>query len=259
MWMNRCKAWPVFASASNPREQEEDCVPLPVVMEQNVTYRIETRNHYLRVAVEVLFARIQLAQHTCIIDLSSYHSLQEILQCIRRNNDVDRFIFIGDHGMHSRILRSLISVDSHAPLLHYYETLRHCPGVSYNSATEVLQKHRSMSDYSHQDKTTVYSLLMRDSMQGAARLIGISCKLMYQRVDRLTKKLFLRSGLQAHQFFRQEFHPDYVRARIDDQLRASLRRERNTGMETDDLAIHHLKEPWGVSRSVPGRIQKMDI
>lgn len=190
----------------------------------NVIYRIETHNHYLRVAVEILFPHNRLVQDTCIIDLSSCHSLQAILQCVRRNSDVDRFIFIGNDGMHSRVLQSLISVESHVPLLHYHEKLRYCPGVTYDCAMEVLLEHRSMSNYSHQDKTTVYSLLLRDSVQGAARFIGISSKQFYPRVDRLTKKLNLRSGLQAHQFFRQEFHPDYVRARIDDQIRASLRR-----------------------------------
>lgn len=190
----------------------------------NVTYRIETHNHYLRVAVEKLFPHNRLVQDTCIIDLSSCHSMQAILQCVRRNSDVDRFIFIGNGGMHSRALQSLISVESHASRLHYYEKLRYCPGVSYGCAMEVLLEHRSMSNYSHQDKTTVYSLLLRDSMQDAARYIGISSKQFYSRVERLAKKLNLRSGVQTHQFFRQEFHPEDVRARIDDQLRASLRR-----------------------------------
>ncbi|MFU0880269.1 hypothetical protein ACM26M_03350 [Kluyvera cryocrescens] len=190
-----------------------------------MTYRIETRNYYLRSAIEILFPQYNHEQDTCIIDLNSCNTLHEVLKYVRRNSDVERFIFIGNNGMQSRALQSLISVESNAPLLHCYEKFRHCPGVSYHTAIEVLLEHRSMGSYSHQDKTTVYSLLLRDSMQSAARLIGVSNKLFYQRVDRLSKKLNLRSGLQVHQFFRLEFRPDYVRAKIDEHVRVSVTRQ----------------------------------
>ena len=125
--------------------------------------------------------------------------------------------------MHSRTLQPLVSLESKQPLLSYVEKLRHCPGVSYDLAMDLLLAHRSLETYSHQDKTTVYSLLLRDSIHEAARFIGIPNKKFYQRIGRLTRKLNLQNGLQTHLFLRREFHPEYIRARIDDQLRASLR------------------------------------
>lgn len=189
-----------------------------------MTYRIETRNHYLRCALDFLFSCQRVGQDTCIIDISSFASLQAILQCVRQHRDATRFLFIGDSGVHSRALQQLVTLESKQPLLSYSEQLHQCPGVSYDMAIDVLLAHRSMEDYSHQDKAIVYSLLMRESMHSAARLIGISNKQLYQRIGRLTKKLNQVSGLQTHLFLRLEFHPEYVRARIDEQGRASLHR-----------------------------------
>lgn len=187
-----------------------------------MTYRIETRNHYLRCALDFLFSCQRAGQDTCIIDISSFASLQAILQCVRQHRDATRFLFIGDAGVHSRVLQSLVSLESKQPLQSYSKKLHHCPGVSYDLARDVLLAHLSMEGYSYQDKTVVYSLLMRDSMHSAARLIGISNKQLYQRIGRLTKKLNQVSGLQTHLFLRLEFHPEYVRARIDEQRRAPL-------------------------------------
>ncbi|HCR3980613.1 TPA: hypothetical protein OOF39_000013 [Kluyvera ascorbata] len=190
-----------------------------------MTYRIETRNYYLRYALEVLSPHEQNRQDTCIIDLSSYKSLQAILHCVRHHNDVARFIFIGNDGALSRALQSLISVESSEPLIRFHEKICHCPGVSYDAAMDLLLEHQSMDGYSHRDKTTVYSLLQRESMQQAAQLIGISNRMLYQRVERLTKKLNLRNGLQAHHFFRYEYHPDFVRAKINEHVRITILRQ----------------------------------
>ncbi|MDI7383110.1 hypothetical protein [Cronobacter dublinensis] len=193
-----------------------------------MTLRIETRNHYLRYALNALLPPARYEQETCIIDLSSYPSFLTILQCVCQHKDAARFIFIGDAGLHSRALQPLISLETKLPLQSYYEKLRHCPGVSYETAMKSLHAQRNMEAYSHQDKTTVYSLLLRDTMHEAARFIGISNKQFYRRLYELTKKLNQQSGLHTHLFFRREFHPDYVRTRIDDQLRVSLHRDLRT-------------------------------
>lgn len=188
-----------------------------------MSYRIETRNYYMRCALDYLLSCQRAGPDTCIIDLSSFTSLRATLQCVRQHRDAVRFLFIGDGGMHSRTLQPLVSLESKQPLLSYVEKLRHCPGVSYDLANDLLLAHLSLEAYSHQDKTTVYSLLLRDSIHEAARFIGIPNKKFYQRIGRLTRKLNLQNGLQTHLFLRREFHPEYIRARIDDQLRASLR------------------------------------
>lgn len=188
-----------------------------------MTYHIETKNHYLRYALRALLPPTRFKQDTCVIDLSSYSSLLAILQCVRQHQDVVRFIFIGDSGGLSRALQPLIALESKLPLRSYCEKLCHCPGVSYDTAMDLLLAHRSLEGYSHLDKITVYSLLMRDSVHEAARFLGISNKKFYPRIDRLTRKLNQQNGLQTHQFLRREFHPEYVRASIDDPLCAALR------------------------------------
>lgn len=189
-----------------------------------MTYRIETRNHYLRFAIDVLFRQHHHVQDSCIIDLSSYHSLQAIMQCIMRNSDVNRFIFLGNDGMNSRSLQSLISVEGNAPLKCCHEQIILGSGVSYHMAIEQLIDHRSMDNYSYGDKIIVYSLLLRDSMSDAARFIGVSDRQFYSKVDRLKKKLNLRSRLQVQLFFRYEFHPEYVLAKIKGPLPTALLR-----------------------------------
>lgn len=94
--------------------------------------------------------------------------------------------------MHSRTLQPLVSLESKQPLLSYVEKLRHCPGVSYDLAMDLLLAHLSLEAYSHQDKTTVYSLLLRDSIHEAARFIGIPNKKFYQRIGRLTRNSTFR-------------------------------------------------------------------
>ncbi|MEB4675488.1 hypothetical protein MXL54_12005 [Enterobacteriaceae bacterium G50] len=193
-----------------------------------VTYRIETRNLYLRYALDTFSLPQSNQPDTCIIDLSSFTTLRAILQCIIKHRDTQRFLFIGNSGMYSRTLRPLISLDSQLPLQKFYEKLWHCPGVSYDMAINLLLTHCNIDNYSHQEKTTVYSLLMRDTMRQAARYIGISDKQFYKRIDQLTKKFNQRGGLQTHFLLRREFHPEYVRARISVQLRISLRQNFNS-------------------------------
>lgn len=88
---------------------------------------------------------------TCIIGLNSCSDLREVLKYVRRNSDIERFIFIGNNGIQSRALQSLISVESNQGL-NCYEKFRHCSGVSDHTAIDVLLGHRGMDSYSHQAK-----------------------------------------------------------------------------------------------------------
>ncbi|STX00562.1 Uncharacterised protein [Kluyvera ascorbata] len=191
-----------------------------------VNYYIETRNQFLRFALETLYQQNQFAQDTCIIDLTSCHSLLEVLRYVRRNNDVNRFIFIGNSSAVSRALVSLVSIESHAPIEKYHEVICDCPGISYGVAIRLLLARRNMDNFTHRDKTTVYGLLLNDSMNEAARVMGISVKLFYMRVNRLVKVLNMRSSLQVHQFFRYEYHPSFVRRKMNEHHCVSVRQWR---------------------------------
>lgn len=190
-----------------------------------VTYSIETSNNYLRFALESLYLHNRFVHRTCIIDITSFYSIKDIINCVRRNVDSTRFMFIGDTSAHSRALLPLITIESKWPLFKYYDAIRHYPGVDYDTIMNLLLAHRNMERFSLRDKTTVYGLLLKDSMIDAANEIGVRPKLFYQRVDRLAKMLNMRSRLQAHQFFRAEYHPGFVQAKINDLVRMSLREQ----------------------------------
>ena len=193
-----------------------------------VTYSIETSNNYLRYALESFYVHNKFVHRTCIIDVTSFYSIKDIIDCVRRNVSSSRFMFIGDANVHSRALLPLITIESKWPLFRYYDAIRHCPGVDYNTVMDLLLAHRSMERFSLRDKTTVYGLLLKDSMIDAANEIGVRPKLFYQRVDRLAKMLNMRSRLQAHQFFRSEYHPGFVQAKINDRVRMSVREQLRT-------------------------------
>lgn len=193
-----------------------------------VTYSIETSNNYLRLALDSFYVHNKFVHRTCIIDVTSFYSIKDIINCVRRNVGSSRFMFIGDANVHSRALLPLITIESKWPLLRYYDAIRHCPGVDYNTVMDLLLAHRSMERFSLRDKTTVYGLLLKDSMIDAANEIGVRPKLFYQRVDRLAKMLNMRSRLQAHQFFRFEYHPGFVQAKINDRVRMSVREQLRT-------------------------------
>ncbi|MGI3450889.1 hypothetical protein ACRQQF_16400 [Citrobacter arsenatis] len=190
-----------------------------------MTYRIETRNCYLRVALERLEGVSDRSIDTCIIDLASFRSLTELIRIVSRNETRTRFIFIGNCGSFSYALASLVSVDSKASLRGYYEKLRHCPGVSYGMAMTLLINLKTMANLTHKDMATVHSLLLNDSMKSAAGQIGTSPKLFYQRVDTLVKKMNMLNRLQTQLFLRLEFRPDYVQERINEHVRLSVRRQ----------------------------------
>lgn len=191
-----------------------------------MNYYIETHNQFLRFTLEALCQKNQYAQNTCIIDLTSCHSLFEVLRYVRRNDDVNRFIFIGNSSAVSRALASLVSIESHAPIEKYHEVICNCPGISYEVAMRLLLVHRNMDNFTQRDKATVYGLLLNDSMNEAARVIGISAKLFYMRVNRLVKVLNMRSSLQVHQFFRYEYHPSFVRRKMNEPRCVSVRQRR---------------------------------
>ncbi|MFS9435756.1 hypothetical protein QNN86_15690 [Citrobacter sp. C348] len=190
-----------------------------------MTYRIETRNCYLRLALERLEEISDHSVDTCIIDLASFPSLTELIRIVSRNETCARFIFIGNRGSFSCALASLVSVDSKASLRGYYEKLRHCPGVSYDMAMTLLINLKTMANLTHRDMTTVHSLLLNDSMKSAAGQIGTRPKLFYHRVDTLVKKMNMLNRLQTQHFFRREFRPDYVQERINEHVRLSVRRQ----------------------------------
>lgn len=193
-----------------------------------VTYSIETSNNYMRFALESLYLQNRYSHRTCIIDVTSFYSIKDIIHCVRRNVYSTRFMFIGDAGVHSRALLPLITIESKWPLPRYYEAIRHCPGVDYETVMDILLAHRNMEHFSHREKTTVYGLLLKDSMIDAANEIGVRPKLFYQRVDRLAKMLNMRSRLQVLQFFKYEYHPSFVLAKINNQVRVSVRKQLST-------------------------------
>ncbi|POT55528.1 hypothetical protein C3432_20970 [Citrobacter amalonaticus] len=189
-----------------------------------MTYRIETRNNYLRVALENLLPRLRNEPEICIIDLASFHSLRAISTCINKYSMTYRYIFIADEGIYSRLLSPIVSLKNRMSVIKYYEAIRHCPGVTYEMVKRRLERHKSMAGYSHKDMTTVYSLLINNSIISAARHIGIRPKLFYRRVDKLVKKLNMVNRLQTHCYFRREFCPDAIQYMINELVRQSIRR-----------------------------------
>lgn len=162
---------------------------------------------------------------TCIIDLPSFHSLRTLISCIDRHRNVSRFIFIGNDGVYSRLLLPLISLESDISIKSYCNIIRHCPGVTYDAAINFLLEYKSLENFTHIDKSTIRSLLLNDTMADSAKYIGTTPKIFYHRVDKLVKKLHMHNRLQAHWFFRHEFHPDYVQLKIDEHVRRSVRQQ----------------------------------
>lgn len=186
-------------------------------------YRIETRNYYLRIALENIILKTRNESDLCIIDLSSFYSLREIIQCVNENNIVERFILISDEGVNSRLLASQTSLRSKMAVGKYHEVIQHCPGVTREMLMHSLNQNKNMEAFSHKEVTTIYSLLLHDSMINAAGFIGIKPKVFYQRVDKLVKKLNMANRLQAQHFLRREFCKDTIRKKIASMLVQSFR------------------------------------
>jgi len=191
-------------------------------MDSKVNFSIETRNHFLRLALEALQPHGNHAADTCIIDLTSIHSLKDILHCVQRNGHANRFLFIGNTGKYSRVLLPLVTIECQSLLVGYYDALRYCPGVTYDRAMSYLLTLTSMGCFTQKEKKTIYALIRNETMSDAVRELGVNSRLFYQRVERLAKRLNMLTRLQAHQFFKREFHADYVQVKIDEECQFSV-------------------------------------
>lgn len=109
------------------------------------------------------------------------------------------------------------------PIVECREVIRHCHGVTYEMVMSFLERHKNMVDFSHKDSTTIYSLLVNDSLTSAARHIGIRPKNLYQRLDELVTKMNMANRLQTQLYFRREFSPDMLRKKINGQVKQSFR------------------------------------
>lgn len=186
-------------------------------------YQIETRNHYLRIALKNILPRFRNEPDICFIDLASFHSLREIGKCINKRHVSYKYILIADGGIYSRLLSPLVSLESKASIMKYHEVIRHCPEVTYDIVNIYIQHHKNLTGFTGKEITTVYSLLIHDSLESAAAYIGIRPGPFYQRVDKLVKKLNIGNRLQAQYYFRREFCPDTVRFMINEYVRMSFR------------------------------------
>lgn len=186
-------------------------------------YQIETRNHYLRIALEAILPRFCNEPHICFVDLASFHSLREIGECIDKYNVSYKYILIAGGGIYSRLLSPLVSLESKTSIIKYHEIIRHCPEVTYDIVNFYIQRHKNLTEFTWKELTTVYSLLMYDSLENAAAHIGIRPKTFYHRVDKLVKKLNIGSRLQTQHYFRKEFYPNTIRLMINEHVRLSFR------------------------------------
>lgn len=186
-------------------------------------YQVETRDHYLRVALKDILTETGSKKKVYIIDLASFRTLGELRSCIRNHGENGRYIFIGDEGIYSRLLRPLVSLSRKTSLNEYRKIIRHYPGLSYETVSQSLDRHLRMDGFTHRENSTVYSLLIHDSFISAAKHIGINPKSFYQRVDKLSKKLNICGRLQTQLYLRREFLPDSVRRRINEQVLQAFR------------------------------------
>ena len=186
-------------------------------------YKVETRDHYLRFALNAILPETVSKKKVYIIDLASFHTLGEIRTCVKHDGENGRYVFIGDEGIYSRLLHPLVSLSRKMTLNEYRKIIRHYPGLSYETVSRSLDRHLLMDGFTHWENSTVYSLLIHDSFISAAKHIGITPKSFYQRVDNLSKKLNMSNRLQTQLYFRREFLPDSVRHRINEQVRQAFR------------------------------------
>ncbi|EPS0499544.1 hypothetical protein ACVADT_001630 [Escherichia coli] len=186
-------------------------------------HQVETQDYYLRVALEHILLMPANEKNICIIDLASFHTLSEINACIKPHKDNYRYFLIGDEGIYSRILKSLVSLDRKMSLMEYRKIIQHYPSINFDTLSRSLEQHLNMEGFTHKENSTVYSLLIHDSFISAAKHIGINPKSFYQRVDFLGKKLNLSNSLQTQLYFRREFLPDSVQHRINEQVRQAFR------------------------------------
>ncbi|MGU3412591.1 hypothetical protein ACLBW2_06795 [Enterobacteriaceae bacterium C23F] len=187
-----------------------------------MTYRIETRNHYLRFALVEIMPRVKKEPAVCIVDLASFHSFTSLVSYFKKHAHSTEYILIGNHGVYSRLLAPLISLRSEMPIEYYVKVIKHYPRVTYEMVMRFLNYYSKMEGFSHKEVSTVYSLLLNDSLTSAARHIGANPKQFYRRVDQLVKKMNMKSHLQVHHMLRREFCPDYVRGKIEGQIRLSF-------------------------------------
>ena len=186
-------------------------------------YQIETRDHYLRVALEDILPVTVSKKKVYIIDLASFHTLGEIKSYVKDDGENSRYFFIGDKGIYSRLLTPLVSLSRKMSMNEYRKVIRHYPGLSAETVIRSLDYHLRMDGFTHRENSTVYSLLIHDSFTRAAKTMGITPKRFYQRVDILGKKLNLLNRLQTQLYFRREFLPDSVQQRINNQVRQAFR------------------------------------
>lgn len=206
-------------------------------MDSKVAFSIETRNHFLRLALEALQPCDNHAPGTCIIDLATRHSLKDILHCVQRNGHANRFLFIGNAGKYSRVLLPLVTIGSQSSLVGYYDALRYCPGVTYDRAMSYLLTLTSMGCFTQKEKKTIYALIRNETMSDAVRELGVNHRLFYQRVERLAKRLNMLTRLQAHQFFKREFHSDYVQVKINEECQFPVSQQSVSSMKMP----HHVR------------------
>lgn len=167
-------------------------------------YTIETKNNFLRLAIEKS-NNLDRCSEICIIDLTSMSSLTEIIAIIEKNGMSSLFIFIGGTCLYSRLMQSFIEIELTMPMEKTLEKLDVSHGMTYALAMKRLIEYKAMIGMTHKEKVTVYSLLLNDSIIRAARYSVICPKTFYHRLNVLAKKMNMPS-LLAHFFFVESIH-----------------------------------------------------
>lgn len=195
--------------------------------------QIESKNIYLHIAFENIRDLLHLyhktsldegiknkivfidnhsgENHICIIDVSSFDSLREIFRCVNKKNQATKFIFIGDDGIYSKVLSTLIYVDGASCIRDILECL-FMHGVDYDSVIFSIRRFLDLSYLPHHDLITIYGLVVCERLTDSVEFSGNQSKLFYQRINKLTKILNLRCGYHTHFFYRREFSVEYVKS-----------------------------------------------
>lgn len=172
---------------------------------------IETKDQYFRISAQLAWTQSPIHQSICVVDLESFNTVGDLLNCIEKYDKNYRFVLVSGKGLLSEIMDKHISISKKATMQELSLIMRKRNITSFKRVSSYLESIKMLTMLSHKEQNTIYGALVQKNLISAANFIGVTPHMYYQRMISVAKKLNLKSSSHVQYFINSEFSVEDVR------------------------------------------------
>lgn len=169
---------------------------------------IITDNEYLKLGLENLCASQSVESNLLLVDLDSFHCLNDILQSIRQQKICDdiKVCFFGGDSVNFRVLNKFKPVESKNNLGKVKELISSRRFPALFEIKSFMADVSRMSIFTDRQRQCLYALRFFGEINTASRVTGLSEKSMYSVIRSAGDKVNLTSLLHVRQFLSSNYN-----------------------------------------------------